>query len=94
MAVANVDRECNEDTNLHLVTVLESKLFLFYFKSSAYTYRTSACVSIDSRSSRRVREDANTAAAVPSSARCLFSAVQLRSHQNRSRKCSSLAAES
>lgn len=94
MVVVSVDRECNEDTNLHLVTVLESKLFLIYWSSSVHTYRTTACVAAGSRSSRRVRGDASKAAAVPSSARCLFSAVQLRSRRNRSRKCSSLAAES
>lgn len=94
MVVANVDRERNEDTNLHLVTVLESKLFLFYFVSSVQAYRTTACVATGSRSSLRVREGARTAAAAPSSARCLFSAVQLRSRQSRCRKCSSLVAKS
>lgn len=94
MVVVSVDRECNEDTNLHLVTVLESKLFLIYWLSSVHTYRTSACVATGFRSSRRVREGASTVAAVPSSARCLFSAVQLRSRRNRFRKCLSLAAKS
>lgn len=37
MVVVSVDRECNEDTNLHLVTVLESKLFLIYWLSSECT---------------------------------------------------------